>query len=348
MDAVGSFIPADVLDSWYSPSPKVLSVLKEHSEWAAHTSPPARGAGLKNAIAKARGLSVQNLVLGQGSSDLIFRVLPKLVQRSGPVLLPSPVYGEYFHVLKNLYQREVVRVSTEADGFQLCVDRLIRMAREVLPSAIILVNPCNPTGKFVAREQLLRMLSALPPSTRLIIDETYIDYVRNECMESEVEKFPQLVVLKSMSKVYGLSGLRVGYAVLPRSLAHELDAFTPPYVVSTMGQLAAVAALEDEAYVAAALAETKRLRERMAKKLLAIPGLRVVEGAINSLLIDCRETLWSADEVVRRLGEGGIFLRLIDDQGVKARARYIRVAVMAEPENMKIVSALASLLSGCT
>lgn len=338
-------IAADVLDAWYPPSPKVLETLRTHLEWSSRTSPPARCEGLKTAISEARGLPLDSLVLGSGSSDLIFRALPHVLAGEGTVILPSPVYGEYFHVLSRLHGKNVLRFSTEETGFQIDVRSLADFAARHGASAIVLVNPCNPTGQVLTREQLTELLALIPRFTKLLIDETYIDYAPEHSMERSLGSNLNLLILKSMSKVYALSGLRVGYMALDPALARQLDAFTPPYAVSTLAQMAAIAALEDPAYTRMRLEETSLLRAEFSQQLKQIPGLKVWPGAGNFLLITLPESAPGALEMCRSLSEQGIHLRSLDGQGARNPGSLLRVSVLSREKNERVAGAIARFLS---
>ena len=105
-------IAADVLDAWFSPAPEACAAVGADCGWLLRTSPPTDGAGLRSTIAQVRGVCESNLVIGAGSSDLIFRFLPRLVDRGSKVLLLDPTYGEYAHLLERV-------LGIECDRFEL-------------------------------------------------------------------------------------------------------------------------------------------------------------------------------------------------------------------------------------
>ena len=148
-------INADVLDAWFPPAPGVIATLEENLEWILRTSPPTQCEGLIDAIAKARSVPQPCLVVGAGSSDLIFRAFPRWLSFRSSVLLLDPTYGEYQHVLEHVIgcrgppprSHRHGRISRESGGARRSIIR-------TRPDLVILVNPNNPTGQHIRRADL--------------------------------------------------------------------------------------------------------------------------------------------------------------------------------------------------
>src|SRR5688500_2491892 len=154
-------INADVLDAWFPPAPGVTSALAAHQEWLARTSPPTSAAGLRRAIAAARGLPEANILPGAGSSALIFLALREWLTADSRVLLLDPCYGEYAHVLERVIGCTVDRVPlSESTCWMPDLGELQR--RLALGyDLFVLVNPNNPTGRLVQRAGLERLLHGI-------------------------------------------------------------------------------------------------------------------------------------------------------------------------------------------
>ena len=272
-------INADVLDAWFPPAPGVMRALGEHLEWLLRISPPPHAEGLTRVLARARGVGPENVLCGAGSSALIFLALRHWLRPSSRVLLLDPTYGEYAHVLDKLIGCRVERLPlSRADGYVLCPDRL-RAALGAGYDWVILVNPNSPTGRHVPRDALAEALRAAPAGTRIWVDETYVEYAGpGQSLEGVAARGRNVVVCKSMSKVYALSGARVGYLCGPAEWLEELRPLTPPYAVSLPAQVAAVAALGEADYYAGRWAETDALREALAEGLRATGRVEVVAG----------------------------------------------------------------------
>jgi histidinol-phosphate/aromatic aminotransferase/cobyric acid decarboxylase-like protein len=332
-----TIINADVLDAWFPPSPKVLDALQQHLGWLARTSPPTACSGLVEAIAEARGVSPANILPGAGSSDLIFRAFRQWLTRDSHALILDPTYGEYSHILEEVIGCTVDRLSLRADeDFDLNLDRLKNALLEDY-DLVVIVNPNSPTGRHVEREKLAAVLRSAPEKTRIWIDETYMEYVgREESLETFAARSENVVVCKSMSKVYALSGMRAAYLCAGPHQLESLRAITPPWVVGLPTQVAAVAALGDPEYYAARYAETHMLREELAAELRKL-GWRVLPGRASFLLCELPENGMSTAEFVAACQQQGLFLRNPASMGSDLGARAIRVAVKDAATNRRMI-----------
>jgi len=232
LDRRHEVIPADVLDAWFPPAPGVIAAVRLNLEWALRTSPPTHCEGLARVIARTREVAESSIVVGAGSSDLIFRALPRWLGPNSRVLLPEPTYGEYAHVLEHVVGCRVDRLPLlRATGYQIEPEALAQ-ALERRYDMVIIVNPNSPTGRHVRRSALETVLASAPRTTRFWFDETYIEYSGpGETLESVASRSRNVTVCKSMSKVYALSGARVAYLVAAPEVAGELRRHTPPWVV---------------------------------------------------------------------------------------------------------------------
>lgn len=344
LDALDEVIAADVLDAWYPPAPRVLADLNNNLAWHARTSPPLHADGLRDVISENRGIESSQIILGCGSSDLIFRVVPKFLMGQGTIVIPQPSYAEYRHVLTNLHGRQVEPFYTDGDDFVLQVDVLSEFANSVDASAILLVNPCNPTGFALDKTQMIQLLDGIG-NMRIVVDETYVDYIgKGNSIEQLVEQYPNLLILKSVSKFYALSGMRIGYAVTSVRSAKQFQLETPPYIVSTPGQMAAIAAFESEDYYIDRVQETHYLRESFAARLNALPGLRVMPSNINCVLLDLKDTGWTAAEFWAEMQAQKLLCRDIGNQGLVDSSRYVRVAILNEENNEKMVTIISAVI----
>ena len=344
LDRLGDVLAADVLDAWYPPAPSVLEALSANLPWCVRTSPPLHAGGLRETIAASRGINSDQIVLGCGSSDLIFRVVPRFLSGEGPIVIPQPSYAEYRHVLTQLHGREVIPFYTDQEDFMLNVDKLVSFIHSVGATGVCLVNPCNPTGFALPKKDMLALLDGIA-GTPIVVDETYIDYIgKEESLESSVEDYPNLMTLKSVSKFYALSGMRVGYAVAASRIGKQFQLETPPYIVSTPGQMAAIAAFEAEDYYLGRVAETHRLREEFASALRTLPGLRVMPSNINCMLLDLKNTGWRAPDFWQALLDRNLLSRDIGHQGLTESDRYVRVAVLCAEDNQRMVEIISEVV----
>ncbi len=350
LDRRHEVIAADVLDAPFDPAPAVLEALREHLPWLLKTSPPTQCEGMVEAIARARGVSPQCVVPGAGSSDLIYLALLQWLTAASRTLILEPTYGEYAHVLERVLGCGVERFHLDRDAkYQVDADRLAsRVGDKGRPLDLVaLVNPNSPTGVHLDRAGLEKVIDALPETTRLWIDETYIEYVDPDggaTCEGLAAEHPRVTVCKSMSKMYALSGVRVAYLIAHRDVARELRQLSPPWAVSLPGQVAAVKALESGDYYREQWRNVGRLREGLASQLRVELGWDVLPGCANFLLCHLPVGGPTAEEVTLRCRERNLFLRDASNMGSTLGTHAIRIAVKDEATNRAMVRVLREVL----
>lgn len=329
-------VSADVLDAWFDPSPRVIDMLREHLPFLLRTSPPNHAEGFVAEIAARRGVPPECVLPGSGSSSLLFSCLPRLLRPGVKALALAPMYSEYDHVVENLLNGTVHHHELlAANDFAVDADALLEDVRRVQPDAILLVNPNNPTGRLWQRAKLIRFLDQLPADTLTIVDEAYLDYAgAAESLESEAARRPNLVVIKSMSKVYALSGARVAYLVTDARRAAELSPWLPPWPVGLLAQAAAMEALRDPSWYLAKYAETHHLREQLRARLAP---LRPVDSSVNFFLIQPPHPA----ALAAALRERQIFVREFPSGPLAGR--YLRVTVKDAEQNERIAAAILAL-----
>jgi histidinol-phosphate/aromatic aminotransferase/cobyric acid decarboxylase-like protein/GNAT superfamily N-acetyltransferase len=340
-----TIINADVLDAWFPPAPGVLSVLQEHLPWLLRTSPPTDCDGLVKTIAAARGVRTQNILPGAGSSDLIFRAFRHWLTPRSRVLILDPTYGEYAHVLERVIGCSVDRFTVRPeDGYEVNLKELTAALRENY-DLVVLVNPNSPTGRHIDRNQLEAVLREAPACTRVWIDETYVEYAGGieQSLERAAAASENLIVCKSMSKVYALSGARVAYLCASAHQLEELRAITPPWVVGLPSQVAAVQALHDPDYYAARYAETAALREALADQLRSLEW-DVTPGIANFLLCSVPSAGPTAAAIVHECQKHGLFLRDAAAMGAGLGERTVRIAVKDSATNARMFQILEQVI----
>jgi len=339
-------VNADVLDAWFPPAPGVLAALHEHLPWLLRTSPPTACSGLIDAIAAARGVKPTNLLVGGGSSDLIFRGFRQWLTPASHALILDPTYGEYAHVLERVIGCHVDRLALHRSEDYAVDPARLAAALAAGYDLVVIVNPNSPTGLHLPRATLEPLLRATPPSTRVWIDETYIEYAGGtaESVETFAAGSENVVVCKSLSKVYALSGARAAYLCAGPHQLEALRAITPPWVVGLPAQVAAVRALQDPVYYAARYRETHALRAELAAGLAAL-GWDVLPGIANFLLCHLPAGGPGAAEVVALCRAQGLFVRDAATMSRSLGTHTVRLAVKDAATNARMLAILREVLS---
>jgi histidinol-phosphate/aromatic aminotransferase/cobyric acid decarboxylase-like protein len=343
LERSATIINADVLDAWFPPAPGVLTALETHLPWLIRTSPPTECEGFVETVAATRGVARESILPGAGSSDLIFRALRHWLTPRSRALLLDPSYGEYAHLLERVIGCTVDRLELPRDtGYALDLVRLEALLGKPY-DLLVLVNPNTPTGRHVPRDQLQRILRRARPSTRVWIDETYIEFAgADETLEAWAAQSENGIVCKSMSKVYALSGIRAAYLCASPHQLEGLRTITPPWVVSLPAQVAAVRALQDPAYYAGRYRETAALRDRLATDLREL-GWTVVPSVTNFLLCELPADGPDARDLAVRCREHGLYLREAASISPRFGTRAVRIAVKDAGTNQRMVELLRRL-----
>lgn len=346
LEKLDSVVNADVLDAWFPPAPEVIAALSAHMPSLVRTSPPTYAGGLTSAIVQHRGVPVTHVLPAAGSSELIYLAFPKWLTPKSRVLVLDPSYGEYIHVFHNVIGCRIDRLFLRRERGYEVDPRELRDCLDENYDLVVLVNPNSPTGTFIRGDELRAVLRDAPTSTRVWVDETYIEYAGGE---NSLERFAvntdNVFVCKSMSKVYALSGVRAAYLIGNSNDLSKLRLFSPPWSVSLPAQVAAVAALNADSYYAARYLETSTLREALACELRARFGFLVHESCTNLLLCEVPECLPEAAEICAACQQHGVYLRDAGTISSSLGRRCLRVAVKDGRKNGRVLEVLSLVLA---
>jgi histidinol-phosphate/aromatic aminotransferase/cobyric acid decarboxylase-like protein len=337
-------INADVLDAWFPPCPNAIEQINRHLPWLAKTSPPTNAIELSETIASSQGIASANVVTGAGSSDLIFRALGSWLKKSSRVLLVSPCYGEYEFICKEVIQCQTSKlILRKEDGFQISLEAYQREIEKGY-DLIIIVNPNNPTGRFLDQQRMTELLDHTPPETRFWIDECYIDYVdKSQSLETQVSSRSNLTICKSLSKIFGFSGIRVGYLCVNAKEANELRRITPPWNINMLAQVAAISAFADSSYYQERFAETHKYRKQLENQLNSLQ-LDVVAGTANYLLVYLDPIRDNKEKFLNACRRNDLFIRDLSPTSPSLGKQAIRIAVKDRETNHRMIDIIQSAL----
>lgn len=293
---------------------------------------------LRRALSAHEGVPMERILCGNGAAISIFRAV--LALRPRRALVPAPTFAEYETALR-VAGCQVDHVPLrEAEGFRL--DRRVLEAVTPETEVLFLCQPNNPTGLTTPRELLLSILERCRETgTRLILDECFcglLDDPAAHTLQPWLGDYPNLLLLKAFTKLYGMAGVRLGYALCAdEALLARMRAVGQPWEVSSLAQAAGVAALEETAYVERVRALIREERPWLTAQLRRL-GLRVVPGEANYLLFRSEVPL------AEPLRQRGILLRGCGNYpGLDAQ--WYRTAVRTKEENQRPIAALEEVLA---
>jgi histidinol-phosphate/aromatic aminotransferase/cobyric acid decarboxylase-like protein len=210
---------------------------------------------------------------------------------------------------------------------------------------VILVNPNSPTGVHILKQEMEEMLLQVPLSTKVWVDETYVEYVgTHESIEQFAVKTENVIVCKSMSKVYALSGVRAAYLCCSPHLIEILKQFSPPWSISLPAQAAAIAAFGDGEYYGQQYAMTKNLRAKLKQDLQELGVTEIIDGVANFLLFYLPEHFPSNQDFIEGCKQKNLYLRDVSNMGKNIGKDAVRIAVKDSCTNDKMIALIKETL----
>ena len=322
------------------PSPRALAALPA-ALGQLHRYPDAGGVALRRALAARLGCEPGQLALGNGSNDLLYQLVLATCEPTDEVLTHHYSFLSY-RLAAQVAGRPFVAAPATPD-LACDIDALIA-AMSPRTKLVVVGTPNNPTGSILTRAGLDRLVAALPARALLVIDEAYAEYA-TEWPEVDhadglaaVRRDPRAIVLRTFSKIYGLAGLRVGYAVADPAVIDVLGRVGRTFHVSSLALVGAEAALGDTEHVARTARQARRAIERYLAEIRA-PGVRVLPSLGNFVLIDCGRPSTPLYEVLLRRG---VIVRPMAMWGLPD---HLRVSVARDEDMPRVIAVLNQVLA---
>lgn len=320
------------------PSPLVWDALQTALPGIVHYPCP-EGKELKAKLAGHLGVPVKQLVLGNGGAELIYLLSRFFAPRR--IIVTAPTFGEYGQGV--LYPQILkVKLSPEKEfRLELAVFQEIVQRGDL----IFLGNPNNPTGVVTPRNIILQLAAlAADRGAVLVVDEAFMDFVQDsQSVVQDVANYRELIVVGSLTKIFALPGLRLGYLVAREDLAGELEQVLPPWRINSLAQAAGIASLTDEAHLRASKQVIAGERKFLADGLRNL-GFRVFPGKANFLLLNGGALGMTGEALQSYLGPKGVLIRLCHSFD-NLDEYYFRIAVRSRKENEKLMGLIKEALS---
>ena len=322
----------------FGPPPAALAAIREAAA-TAHRYPDGSANALRQAIAAHHGLDAARIVCGNGSDELL-AALCTIYGGPGTGLLMTEHGFSIYAIAGQAAGMRVTRVPER----QLCADVDALLAAVALDTTLVfLANPNNPTGTLLPAPEVRRLRAGLPDDVILVLDAAYAEYVDDPAYDAGaglVESGDNTVMTRTFSKIYGLGGLRVGWAYAPAPIADALDRLRAPFNVNAIALAAATAALSEPGWVEHGRRHNAAQRARLTR-LLEAAGLRVLPSHANFLLADLAsaERARDADAFLRARG---IIVRNVGSYGLPA---CLRITIGTAEEVDLVAEALAGFMA---
>lgn len=317
---------------------KAVRAIQKNARLLAPVYPDPQCRDLKSSLARYLGVSADQIAVGNGAVELIYWFARLFAKKR--VVVPAPTFCEY--ELASQRAGAAVTFVPLLPDFSLDAGAVIENARGA--DAVFLCNPNNPTGLLYTAE-IKRIVEGVDSSTKILLDECFIELAdRQESVVKMVTRLDNLVVLRSLTKSFGMAGLRVGYSVSNPALAEKLAAQKVPWNVNGLAQAAGVAALSDRRHVARAVALVKKERGFLYGRIKKMESFAPLRSDANYFLVQLKDGN-STELRDRLLKEAGVLVRdcsTFTGMG----SQHVRIAVKTRGENIALLKALEAVDGG--
>ncbi len=316
------------------PSPKAQEAIRKNLS-GINRYPDSQSFYLKRKLAKVLNLQSSNIVLGNGSDELIDIIIKTFVEDDEFIITADITFLEY-KIISLVNDRKIITVPLRY--FKYDLETMKKKINEKT-KLIFISNPNNPTGTYVTKLELEDFMRGLPENILLVLDEAYDTFI-------DVDDFPNslnylgnqnIIILKTFSKAYGLAGVRVGYCLTRPEFAVYMERVRQPFNVNLLAQVAATAALDDKKF----LGKTRKIvleGKNYLYDCLTTLGIAYVPSVANFILIDVGK---DGVSVFKEMLKYGVIVRDMKQYGLK---NFIRVTIGTKRENEKFIKVLKKLL----
>ena len=303
--------------------------------------PDREAVELRGALADFHGVGAGNIVVANGSTELIY-LLPRLLPgKKG--LVVAPAFSEYARALERAGWETEYLILSSADGFALSLEKLAALLAQGVDT-LFLCNPANPTGSLLPLALVEKIYGLCRQArTFLVLDEAFMDFREEESAKRVISEGGGGIVLRSMTKFYAIPGLRLGYAIGAEDFIRRCADHLEPWSVNTPAQIAGIVSLADAGYRERTVEYSTAERNTLAAGLAALPGLTPYPSAANFLLVELRNGM-SAHQVRDALLHRHIIIRDCSNF-VGLDGRFFRVAVRGRDENSRLLSDMERIVS---
>jgi len=294
--------------------------------------PDGNATVLREKLAAKHGLKPEQFIFGAGSNEIITFIAQVFLNPGDESIYADPSFTWYDTAVKmsgaNPVTIPLKDYSHDLDAMKNAVSDRTKI--------IWICNPNNPTGTIVTTQQLDNFLESVPGNIVIVLDEAYYEYARGDVYPETVpllEKYPNLIILRTFSKAYGLASLRVGYGMASGEIVSYLNRIRPPFNINTLAQMAAAAALDDQDFVQNTVTETRKGLNFLYNAFDEM-NLHYVKSYTNFIWV---ETCLPSKELFDKLLRKGVIIRPF-------MGNWVRITVGTNEENNKLISAMKEVL----
>ena len=294
---------------------------------------------LKNALANRFEVKSENIIIGSGSDQVIEFAIRSKANEHNSILINSITFAMY-----EIYAKEVATTIIKTTSREHNLDEFFKLYKKYDPAIIFLCTPNNPTGDAIDRKKVLEFLEKIDKNTLVVIDGAYMEYASfkdpNKALYPKelIERFSNVLYLGTFSKAYALGGMRIGYGIASQEIINALYKLRPPFNVTTLSLVAAIAALEDETFVKESI-KKNFLQMRRYEAFAAKKGLQMIPSYTNFVTLLLKKEQKST-EISENLLKKGIIVRDLRSYDLNA----VRITIGTKEQNDRLFEELEKLV----
>jgi histidinol-phosphate aminotransferase len=328
--------PGEILDFSVSTNPFMPppGIREEMGSIPFTQYPDSEATELRGELSRRLGVPPVNLLVGSGTTELIRLIALTYFRQGDKVMLLEPTYGEYETASRIAGAQLIKYRAREEDGFVPRIKEVTDFVRKNRPDAVFICNPNSPAGYYLNRHNFEAVLEAMQ-GRLVILDEAYVSFVEESWDSTGLIESDNVVVLRSMTKDYGMPGLRLGYAVAHQEIIKNLRLVAPPWNVNAIAQKTGVAVLQKEEFLRQSLLKVRAAKNYLVDGLTGM-GFRVLPSDAHYFLV--------------RVGDAGRFRSSLLKHGFQVRdcssfglPEYVRIAPRTMPECVKLIDAIGNI-----
>ena len=297
--------------------------------------PDGQSTNLKINISKKFNINLDKIICGAGSDEIIQIICQLFLKAKDEVVVP-----QYSFLMYRIYSKNIGAkvLYAKEKNYKVSASEVIKKISKKT-KIVFLANPNNPTGTFLEKNELLKLRKKLRSNILLVVDDAYVEYMQNKNYTSGLKLFKNsnnVIVLRTFSKIYGLSSLRIGWGYGPKKIIQAMNKIRPPFNVNSVAQVAAIAALKDRSFIKKSLIHNFFWASKI-KKILNNFSIVTNDVSANFLLLNFNKCKYSANYVQKKLENKGIILRSMESYKIK---NALRLTIGNINENKKLIKIL--------
>ena len=326
-------------ESALGPSPKaVKEYIKVSKNFKRY--PDADGTFLRKVIAKKFNLDLNRIILGNGSDQIFELICKAFLNKKDEVVI-----SKYSFIIYRIYSKLNFAkiVYAPENNFTCSVDNILSCVTRKT-KIVFIANPNNPTGTYITKNEMLRLRKKLRSDILLVVDDAYFEYMNFKDYTNGLilfSKFHNVVITRTFSKIYGLAGLRVGWAYSSKNIINELYKIKPPFNVSRPALFAASVALKDTSWLNKEILHIRKWSKKLYDFFQEL-NIHTNKTSVNFLLINFDKIKKNSKKIFYTLAKKGILLRQMDVYSIK---NSLRVTIGNNKENLRLISELKKILN---